>query len=338
MNKVILIAFIKDHLSFTIALYSSAALILLFVWLQTDQQMEFIYPFLLVTFIYIIFMIFRLVQYVRFRKILELESPRDTEENHLSEEQKVVLAMLNQFKSQSLRTINNLEAQNKSKHKVISQIVHNIKTPTAVIDLLVQNSKVDKMDSALEVIDKIHKENRSINENLDQVLSYLRLDYFHHDFSIEEINLNEQLREIINQKKEQFIFNHVFPRFVTTEQANLVLTDKKWNRMLLDQLLSNAIKYTSIKEGEKTITLSIIQENNRVYLTIEDTGIGISEYDLKRVFEPFFTGDNGRKVRNATGIGLFICQNIADRLNHQITLSSKVGEGTKVIVSYLTKL
>ncbi len=338
MNKGTFLAFLKDHVSFTIALYGSAALITLFFWLQTDQQIEIIYPFLLVTFIYGVFMVYRFIFYVRFRNVLELTSPRKIDEILLSEEQKRMIAVLRQVENQALKKLNDLEAHNEAKHKVISQIIHNIKTPTAVIDLLVQNSKKDKDDLVLEMIDKIHKENRLINENLDQVLSYLRLDYFHQDFSVEEINLNEQVRELINQKKDQFIYNQVFPRFEATEQANVVLTDKKWNRMLLDQLLSNAIKYTAIRKGEKTITFSLRQEKHRVFLTIEDTGIGISDYDLKRVFEPFFTGDNGRKVRNSTGIGLFICQNIAERLNHQIALTSKVGVGTKVVVSYLTKL
>lgn len=341
MNRQVFIEFIKDQITFTLAIYGSSLLVIVFYWLQLRQEIEVIYPLLLVTFVYVIFMIFRAFSYLNFNKILETLTGRLDQRylqgKRLTDEQKNVIDTIKKLENKSLKKLNQLELENENKYKVISQIIHNIKTPTSVIDLIVQNSKEEKVNT-YEVIEKINKENRLINDNLNQVLSYLRLDYFQNDYLIEETDLILQLRELINLKKTSFIYNQVFPQLLVEDETLTVLTDKKWNKHLLDQIISNAIKYTAIKKTEKSVCFRIEKDGDRVHLIIEDSGIGISEFDLKRVFEPFFTGENGRKVRNATGIGLHISKSIADRLNHQVKLSSKEGKGTKVVVSYLTKL
>lgn len=341
MNRKIFIEFIKDQISFTLAIFGSSSLVIVFYWLQLGQAIEVIYPLLLVTFVYVIFMIFRASSYLSFNKILQtLNGKLDDhlfQGKRLTDEQKKVVDTIKKLENKSLQKFNQLELENENKYKVISQIIHNIKTPTSVIDLIVQNSKEEKTNTD-EVIEKINKENRLINDNLNQVLSYLRLDYFQNDFLIEETDLTQQLRELINLKKASFIYNQVFPQLIVEDETITVLTDKKWNRLLVDQIISNAIKYTAIQKSKKSVYFRIERDGDRVHLIIEDTGIGIAESDLKRVFEPFFTGENGRKIRNATGIGLHISKNIADRLNHQIKLSSIEGKGTKVIVSYLTKM
>lgn len=340
MNKI-LIGFFKDHMDYTFMIYGSFFIVMLFIRLTGNPTTEVVYPFLLVTFIYVIFLIIRLLRYISFHKMLQningrLES-NSLKEIRLSNEQKRFMEVIDKFQNESFKKINDLESQMEFKHKIISQMIHNIKTPTSVIDLIIQNSLEERTDTNT-VLDKIYQENQDINENLNQLLSFLRLDHFPNDFSIEETDLVQQLRDIINLKKNRFIFNHVFPQILAEEDRVLVLTDKKWNRVLLDQLISNAIKYTAVKQEEKKVFFYIENNEKHVNLIIEDTGIGIPEYDLKRVFEIFFTGENGRRVRNSSGIGLHICKSIADKLNQSIEISSIEGKGTKVKVTYLSKL
>lgn len=341
MNKRVFLAFLKDQIPYTLAFYSSAAFIALFYWLETNQQISIIYPFLLVSFFYVMFLIFKGIRYTRYFQIVEnfdegISDPLLKNSSFNEIELKAINSM-KALEVQSQKKLHKLELENETKHQVISQMIHNVKTPTAVIDLLVQNSKV-QVNDAEETIDKISKENSSINENLNQILNYLRLDFFENDFLIEEVEIIEQIRELINGKKEMFIYNQVFPKLVTEVDKLHVITDKKWNRIILDQLVTNAIKYTALKEGEKKVYFQVVQKNDRVQLIIEDTGIGITATDLKRVFEPFFTGENGRKIRNATGIGLHISKTIADQLHHKMSIKSSVNEGTKVTITYLTKV
>ncbi|OIJ19193.1 hypothetical protein BKP45_13600 [Anaerobacillus alkalidiazotrophicus] len=341
MNKKLLLNFLKDHLLFTFALFGSSALVITFFWLQANHKIEVIYPFILVSFVYLIFMIIRAYRYITFHQLIENANGRlddvSLKRTKWTEEQRMVIEKIKSMEDDSLAKVNQLEMQNENKYKIISQIIHNIKTPTSVIDLMVQYSQTEKTN-AHEVIIKINKENQLINEHLDQALHYLRLDYFQHDFSIEKTDLIQHLREIINVKKDQFIYNQVFPQWNVDENSIYVLTDKKWNKILLDQLISNAIKYTALKPGEKRVSFHVQCKEDRVLLFIEDTGIGISEHDLKRVCEPFFTGENGRKIRNASGIGLYLSKSISDKMNHQMGISSKVDKGTIVTLTYLTKM
>lgn len=340
MNRQIMLDFLKDQLFFTFTYFGGVTLVIVFYSLEVQGEREVVYPTLLASFIYLLFIGERAVRYWRYRQLLLSFQggigERKPYNNSFTCEQRRAIETISQLEHEALTKLDQLELRNNDKYKVISQIIHNIKTPTSVIDLLIQNSKQDGHPT-LAVLEKINKENRLINENLNQVLSYLRLDYFQHDFSIEETNLVQELRDLINKKKDQFIYNGVFPQLEVAFDHVPILTDKKWNRFLLEQIISNAIKYTAIDDGDKVVTFRIQPGNSHTKLIIEDTGIGISPFDIKRVFEPFFTGENGRKTRNATGIGLYIAKKIADSLNHQLSITSVEGKGTTVVITYITK-
>ena len=165
----------------------------------------------------------------------------------------------------------------------------------------------------------------------------IRFENIAMDFEPRAVALAASVKTVINEKKSQFIYNHVYP-VVNADLEYSVITDKKWNQFLLDQLMSNAIKYSDTSASNKKLVITIFQENEYICLSIKDEGVGIPVYDLPRVFEPFFTGENGRKFRNSTGIGLYICKKIADRLGHRLEMSSEVGKGTEVTIKYLAKL
>jgi signal transduction histidine kinase len=132
--------------------------------------------------------------------------------------------------------------------------------------------------------------------------------------------------------------NHIYPRFVSVQKPVYVLTDRKWHGMLLDQIISNAIKYSAAKKTEGYVYFDISQKPDAVELTITDSGIGIPEYDMERIFEPFFTGENGRQTGNSSGIGLYLCRRICDKLGHVLSIESVRGKKTEVKIRYLSKL
>ena len=170
----------------------------------------------------------------------------------------------------------------------------------------------------------------------------MRLEDFSMDYVPEALNLYDSLKNVINERRSQFIHNNVFPKVQCDCNAEKILTDTKWNEFMMGQIISNAIKYSRIynedKEVCKHVYFHIGKQNKYIVLTIRDEGVGIPHYDINRVFEAFFTGENGRKYKQSTGIGLYICKVISEKLGHEILIESEEGNGTKLQIKYLSKL
>ena len=194
--------------------------------------------------------------------------------------------------------------------------VHQIKTPISAMKLLIQTSES-------EISGDLSSELFKIEQYVEMVLSYIRLDNSENDFVIKEYNLDDIVRQAIRKYAPLFIRKKISLDFQNTNYK--VLTDEKWLVFVIEQLLSNAIKYTN--KGK----ISIYPLENKK-LVIEDTGIGISPEDIPRIFDKGFTGYNGRTDKKATGLGLYLCKNILDKLSHKISIESEIGVGTKVIL------
>lgn len=187
-----------------------------------------------------------------------------------------------------------------------------------------------------EIIHQLFKEKKeelfSIEDYVGMNLEYIRLDSLNADLSVEECHLETLV------KKEVMHFSQMFiARQLSIQMENLdhiVISDSKWLAFVLDQILSNALKYT--KKGG--ICISAKEQDKKVYLMIQDTGIGIAKEDLPRIFEKAFTGFNGHVDHKATGIGLYLSKQILDRLGHRIKITSQVGKGTCVTLCFLTKM
>lgn len=192
--------------------------------------------------------------------------------------------------------------------------VHQIKTPIAAMDLLLQAGP----DRATEMEIELQK----IAQYVDMVLQYLRLDSTAKDLVLQRCHLDAVVRQTVRKYAKLFILKKI--QLVFQETKWEVLSDEKWLCFLLEQLLSNALKYTP--EGGK-ISIFLEGETN---LVIADTGIGIAPEDLPRVFEKGFTGNNGRMDKNATGIGLYLCRRVTNLLGHTISIASEPGVGTQV--------
>lgn len=194
--------------------------------------------------------------------------------------------------------------------------VHQIKTPISAMRLLLQSGENEQnAELSLELF--------KIEQYVEMVLQYLRLNSDTSDLVIKEYSLDSIVRQAVRKYAKMFIGRKISLNY--SELNRQVLTDEKWLVFVMEQLLSNALKYT--KEG----SISIYMESNEGNtLVIEDTGIGIAFEDLPRVFEKGYTGYNGRTDKKSTGIGLYLCKRILKNLSHTIKIDSQVGEGTKV--------
>ena len=194
--------------------------------------------------------------------------------------------------------------------------VHQIKTPISALKLLIQTSES-------EISSDLSSELFKIEQYVEMVLSYIRLGSNENDFVIKEYDLDNIVRQAIRKYAPLFIRKKINLDFQPTTYK--VLTDEKWLVFVIEQLLSNAIKYTN--KGK--ISIYPLEDKK---LVIEDTGIGISKEDIPRIFDKGFTGYNGRTDKKATGLGLYLCKNILDKLSHKISIESEVGVKTNVIL------
>ncbi|WP_302790796.1 sensor histidine kinase [Anaerobutyricum hallii] len=210
--------------------------------------------------------------------------------------------------------------------------VHQIKTPIAALDILLQNTErmlyqldeKEMMQKAISVSD-MKMELFKIEQYVEMALNYLRVEDISSDLVFKKHELDDMVRQVIRKYAKIFISKKIKIDFKLTKAC--IVTDEKWFIFVLEQIISNALKY--IKKGQIFIYM---KEKS---LVIEDTGIGIPAEDLPRIFEKGFTGYNGRENKKSTGIGLYLCKNIMDKLQWNITVDSEVGSGTKI---YLTKM
>lgn len=212
----------------------------------------------------------------------------------------------------------------------INQWVHQMKTPLSVISLLLQNAK-QQPEHDTKLVRNIEEETDKLTKGLELVLHSSRLDLFHEDFKVERVSLTEIVREAIQEHKSAFIRSKVFP-VMKIEQDYFVESDRKWLTFIINQIIVNAIKYT--KNIGKQIQFYTKHEKNTLILCIQDDGIGIPSQDIRRVFQPFFTGQNGRKYAESTGMGLYLAKRTCDEIGHTIAIQSEEGKGTTIFITF----
>ena len=199
--------------------------------------------------------------------------------------------------------------------------VHQIKTPIAASRLLVQDVTDRNIRSLLE------QEIFKIDAYTHLVLQYLRLENFHDDLQLKQVALEQLVKEVVRKYSLFFI-----QKGLTINLDDLdvkVISDEKWLLVIIEQILSNSLKYT------KSGGIEIYFKDNTLYL--KDSGIGIKDSDILRVFERGFSGYNGRLTQQSSGLGLYLSKKIADQLGHDISISSQVGQGTTVSIHFQKK-
>ena len=198
---------------------------------------------------------------------------------------------------------------------------HQIKTPIASMRLKLQSEDSDTSR-------RLEGDLNRIESYVEMVLTFIRLGSDNTDYVIKEHSLDDIIRPAIRKFSKDFISKKLYMDFTQTDYT--VLSDEKWLLFVIEQVISNSVKYT--KEGG----VKIYMEEPGI-LCVEDTGIGISSEDLPRIFENGYTGFNGREDKRASGIGLYLCRRICDNLGHKISAESKQGVGTKIILDIQTK-
>lgn len=334
-----LIDFLKDKLSYSIVYFLNTIVILIIMYLtlsvnKTNISLEnILYGFLISIVLYTLFMVYEFVKIFSFNKQLgvilnaaeedmekgiNLGAPETKEEMYFK---KVYIKLYKFFEDK----FHKYEEEHKEYIFFINKWVHQMKTPVSVIRLILQDSKEDNIEDTFKSIDE---ENDKIYEGLNIMLYNARINEFNHDFNVEKIDIFLLAREIINENKKSLIYNSIYPKI--NGKSIIIESDKKWIYFVINQILINAIKYTKIAEREKKIIeLNFEEDEKKVILNIKDNGIGIPIEDQKRIFNAFFTGKNGRKASQSTGMGLYLSKRILNELGHDINVFSEEGKGTQ---------
>ena len=276
-----------------------------------------LYPLILTLIAGIIAMVIDFILFVRrHENILSEELPEPA--NKLEEDYQLIIEKLNE------------EARFAEKHssekyndmiEYYTVWAHQIKTPIAAMRLSLQSEDSEKARRLMGELNRIES-------YVEMVLTFLRLDSQSTDYLIKEYDLDAIIKPAIRKFSSDFINKKL--KLIYEPVDYKVLTDSKWLSFIIEQIISNAVKYT--QEGSVRIYM-----DEPGILCIEDTGIGIVKEDLPRIFDNGYTGFNGREDKRASGIGLYLCRRISNNLGHKINAESEAGSGTRMILDLREK-
>jgi two-component system, OmpR family, sensor histidine kinase YxdK len=221
--------------------------------------------------------------------------------------------------------LNTAELQQKEHLMFMDQWVHQMKTPLSVIELTAQN--LDEPESS-----DIRAETERMRTGLNTILYMARLRTIEKDFHVKQVQLSNIVNEVNRDNRRLYIRNGVYPQVQEDKQGILVESDEKWLVFILSQFIHNAVKYSVGKSNK--IIISLYEKGDEAILEVTDFGVGIPDHDKKRIFDPFYTGENGRKFRESTGMGLYLSKEAAMHLSHRIDLDSVVGEGVTIRIIF----
>ena len=312
--KQFFLAYLRSRSRLFVYLISLTFLLLLFQFLFASLGIYFLYFFLLCCFVTILFFAWDILVEMQVYRQEILYGEREAQsplERVLAEKLEAREMELYQQRSDSERKLTDLL-------DYYTLWVHQIKTPIAASQLLVAEVADRQLKQQLE------QEIFKIDSYTNLVLQYLRLESFHDDLVLKQVQIEDLVKEIIRKNALFFIQKGLNVNLYDLDKE--IVTDKKWLLVVIEQIISNSLKYT--KEGG----LEIYMEGQE--LCIKDTGIGIKNSDVLRVFERGFSGYNGRLTQQSSGLGLYLSKKISEELGHQIRIESEVGTGTTVRIKF----
>lgn len=236
-------------------------------------------------------------------------------------EDQVYYRLLKMAGKSMLEQISEVKRERLEYKEYIEQWIHEIKTPITAMKLLCENHRTDWTKELLLELEKT-------NRFTEQTLYFARSEYTEKDYSVREIALVQIVHQAIADNKYLLLQSGM--RLEVEEIQDTVYSDEKWVRFILNQLIANAVKY---RAGQPVLRFSACRQQDQVVLMVEDNGIGISPADLPRIFEKSFTGQNGRIVHQSTGIGLYLCKRLCEKLGIGISANSE-GKGTTISLSF----
>ena len=279
-------------------------------------------------------LIYMFLEFIKYRRYLNnlINTVENLDRKYLLPE------VIEEPRFQEARIINDVLKQcNKSMHEKVKHYkdeqieyreyietwVHEIKTPIASAKLILENDNSN-------LSERINYEMKRVEGFIEQVLYYARSSDVSKDYIIKEFSLRSVVMKSVKSNSRDFI-NKNIKLDIRGIEGN-IFSDEEWVEFIINQIIINAVKFSIPNEGKVSI-YSKVNENN-IILTIEDNGVGINEKDIDRVFEKGFTGENGRKFGKSTGIGLYLCKKLCDKLGIGISLNSKENIGTKVNIVF----
>ncbi|WP_420805726.1 sensor histidine kinase [Paenibacillus wynnii] len=315
--------FWKDQLPLLLIYAAQTVLVPLLYWLSGENRpiRIILYGMSLNLVILALYLGFRYLQHYRlYQRLSHPESARLDYRSSLGtaplpEAMDELIRRYDQHNQEQLNT----QVRRMDQHiEFINRWVHQMKTPLSVIQLTLQDVEGAAADSIQEELERLRK-------GLEMVIYTARLDRFEDDFHVEPTFLRQAVSEAVSENRRLFIRRGIRPVIQISEELS-VYTDAKWLRFMLTQILTNAVNYT--QGTDKSVTITSYSQGMDNILQITDQGIGISPEDLKRVFNPYFTGERGRQYHESTGMGLYLVREICTRLGHKVELESRPGEGT----------
>jgi signal transduction histidine kinase len=342
-NKPHLTNFIKQNYIWILMIVTMSCIHLLYMYLIGARKQDVVYAAVLDAILLLITVLVGFFRYSSKVKALSNALKRPVEEQaqlpEAADDVEILYHRLLENQSIARSESESSAAIRQSQMRdYYSMWVHQIKTPISAMKLLLEAEREelgqlmcdDEQSQCLlsDNMDSFEDELFRIEEYVSMALQYQRVSSTENDFVLEKVSVDGVIRDTIKKYAKIMIRRHIGMNYSGTAQE--VYTDGKWLAFMLEQILSNAIKYTP----QGVVTIETAEEKYRFFITIKDTGIGIKAEDLPRVFEKGYTGYNGHADKKATGIGLYLCRQMADKLGHTIRMESEIGKGTKVWIGF----
>lgn len=298
--------------------------------IATGNQMQSVL-FIFFVWLFVLTIYLSIIYYTKKRHLNKLlDMTEQLEERYLIPEimampdkadEQVFFQIMKMAEKSMLEKIGEIQNERKEYKEYIEQWIHEVKTPITAMKLLCENNRFPFTRDMLAELE-------NINQYTKQALYYARSEHTEKDYSIREINLCHVVHSAIADNK--YLLRQSNMKIIIDDIENSVYTDDKWVQFILNQIISNAVKY---RTEQPVLHFSTIKTNDRIMLSINDNGIGIPKSDLPRIFEKGFTGRNGRTGKNSTGIGLYLCKRLCDKLGIGLTVSSG-NKGTTIMLSF----
>lgn len=239
-------------------------------------------------------------------------------------EGRILYQSLYDINKSMLEKINDLSMNMEDFKDYVEMWIHEVKIPLSHLTLTVHNHK---SEVSLEILEQVRK----LENQVDQILYYVRSQSAQKDYLVKNNHLSQMIKNVIVKNKDYFIFHQLKIKLKDLDYE--VVTDMKWFEFIVNQVLNNSFQYSK-NTSDSYIEISAYENQEAIVLSIYDNGIGICASDLPRVFEKSFTGENGRKHKKSTGMGLYICHKLCECLGHTMTIESKVNQYTKVNIIF----
>ena len=327
-DKNALKLFVRDNISlFLIILLTQVVFFGFLFYIKGIRFEETVYFSFLVFFVLVLFFLVRFYKMGRvYGKLLlksELLNDYLIDEPRSGFEENYNLMIEEMIDNNNKREI--MQNRDKKLQKVmVYRFVHQMKTPVSVLKLILEKHSEEGEYK------KIRRNISALEYNLNQMLDVYRLEEFKNDFVSEKVMLKNVCKDCINGLKDYFIASQIYPKLDIDDDI-YVYSDSKWLKLIIHQLLTNAIKYS---DNGQSVTVRAKKEEDRVVLSVIDEGIGIENADLRNIFELFYIGKNGRNNADSSGIGLYIVKRVTEYLGHKTEVESEVGKGTTVRIIF----